>query len=112
MLDYCNRLLAEMTWWDAVGYAGQLIFASRFLVQWIASEREGKSVVPVSFWYLSIIGSLICLTYALETRRVPFIVGYLFNCIPYIRNLMLLGSKKRKSSLAKVCEHCGEELAT
>ena len=112
MLEYCNRLLAEMTWWDAVGYAGQLIFFSRFLVQWIASEREGKSVVPVSFWYLSILGSLICLAYALTTHKLPFIVAYAFNCIPYVRNLMLISSKKKPTSLAKVCEHCGEELAT
>ncbi len=93
--DAIAKILQEATWWDVLGYAGQLIFASRFLVQWIASERRKESVVPVSFWYLSIVGSLLSLAYALTTRKIPFILGYLLNCIPYFRNLVLIHRKNR-----------------
>ena len=92
---FLERLYNEATWWDVVGYTGQLVFFSRFIVQWIASEKRGESVVPVAFWYLSIIGSLICLAYALSTFKIPFILAYLFNCIPYVRNLMLIWAKKK-----------------
>lgn len=113
MVDYLNKLLAEASWWDVVGYTGQLIFFSRFLVQWIASERRRESVVPISFWYLSILGSLICLAYALTTFKIPFILAYLFNCIPYVRNLMLIYAKRAKDAPAPkelVCKHCGEHV--
>jgi len=106
-LSYFDEIVASTSWWDVVGYTGQLIFFSRFLVQWIASERKKESVVPVSFWYLSILGSLICLAYAVTTRRLPFILAYLFNCIPYVRNLVLI--KRRERSPA--CPHCGKVTA-
>ncbi|MBI3726579.1 lipid-A-disaccharide synthase N-terminal domain-containing protein [bacterium] len=98
---FWNELRANTSWWDVVGYTGQLVFFSRFIVQWIASERRKESVVPVAFWYLSIIGSLICLVYALTTFRIPFIIAYLFNCIPYGRNLVLIWRKQKIDAHAK-----------
>lgn len=112
MVAYLQTLLAEVTWWDVVGFSGQAIFASRFFVQWIASERRKTSVVPIAFWYLSIVGSLISLAYVLPTHRIPLILGYLFNCIPYVRNLMLIYAQRARepAPLGPVCEHCGHAL--
>lgn len=77
-------------WWIALGLAGQTCFFTRFLVQWIASERAGRSIVPKAFWYLSIGGSLIILSYALYRRDPVFILGQSVGLIVYTRNLVLL----------------------
>src|SRR4029079_14546933 len=61
--------------WLAIGLVGQVLFSMRFLVQWITSERAGRSVLPVSFWHLSIAGSLVLLAYALHLRDVVFSLG-------------------------------------
>jgi lipid-A-disaccharide synthase-like uncharacterized protein len=109
ILEYLHKLLDEASWWDVIGWTGQAVFGSRFLVQWLASERKKESVVPVAFWYLSIIGSLLSLAYAITTHKLPFIAGYTLNCIPYIRNLMLIYAKRGKAPAPEhVCEHCGK----
>jgi lipid-A-disaccharide synthase-like uncharacterized protein len=71
-------------------------------VQWIASERAGRSYVPVAFWWLSIAGSLMLLAYALHRRDPVFILAYLPNCVVYVRNLMLIhrGEKTNPSEAA------------
>lgn len=76
--------------WIAVGLAGQACFFSRFLVQWIASERRGRSVVPRAFWYLSIAGGLTLLCYSLWRRDPVFILGQSMGLFVYLRNLVLL----------------------
>lgn len=76
--------------WLAVGMLGQLIFASRFVVQWIASEKAGRSIVPVIFWYLSIGGSLMLLSYAIYRRDPVFILGNAGGFLIYCRNLWLI----------------------
>lgn len=80
---------AEHTW-VGIGLAGQACFFSRFLVQWIASERRGRSVVPRAFWYLSITGGLILLSYSLWRRDPVFILGQSVGLFVYLRNLALL----------------------
>lgn len=80
---------AEHTW-VGIGLAGQACFFSRFLVQWIASERQGRSVVPRAFWYLSITGGLILLSYSLWRRDPVFILGQSVGLFVYLRNLALL----------------------
>ena len=80
----------DTPFWLALGLFGQAAFASRFLVQWIASERAGKSYVPLSFWYLSIVGSLILLIYAIHRKDPVFVLAYLPNCVVYVRNLILI----------------------
>ena len=80
---------AENTW-VGIGLAGQACFFSRFLVQWLASERQGRSVVPRAFWYLSISGGLILLSYSLWRRDPVFILGQSVGLFVYLRNLMLL----------------------
>ena len=76
--------------WIAIGLAGQAAFFSRFLVQWIASERAGASVVPRSFWYLSLVGSLVLLVYSVHRREPILALGYVPNAVVYLRNLALL----------------------
>jgi lipid-A-disaccharide synthase-like uncharacterized protein len=80
----------DSTPWLLLGLAGNAAFFSRFLVQWIASERAGRSTVPVAFWWLSIAGSLILLAYALHRRDPVFVLAYLPNSVVYVRNLMLI----------------------
>lgn len=89
--DGVAAYLSTLTWdaWFVIGFVGQAIFFSRFLVQWVASERRGVSYVPRAFWWLSIGGSLVLLAYGLHRRDPVFILAYLFNCLPYARNLML-----------------------
>ena len=73
--------------WLAVGFVGQALFFSRFLVQWIASERAGKSVIPMAFWYLSLFGGLTLFTYALHIGDPVFILGQSCGAVIYLRNL-------------------------
>ena len=75
------------TIWLTVGFFGQGLFASRFLVQWLASERARRSVIPKAFWYLSIAGGLTLLAYAIHRRDPVFIVGQLTGVFIYARNL-------------------------
>jgi len=83
-----------MTWssytvWYIFGFAAQGLFTARFIVQWIASERKGKSVIPIYFWILSLAGSAMLLVYAIHLRDPVFILGQSFGSFIYIRNLML-----------------------
>ena len=76
--------------WVALGFLGQGLFFSRFLVQWIASERRGRSVVPLAFWYLSLGGGALLLAYAIHRRDPVFILGQAFGFLVYLRNLYLI----------------------
>ncbi len=73
--------------WLAIGFIGQGFFFSRFLVQWIASERAGRSVIPMAFWYLSIGGGLTLLIYAIHVGDPVFILGQSTGAVIYLRNL-------------------------
>ena len=76
--------------WLVVGFLGQGLFSARFLVQWIASERRKQSVVPKAFWYLSIVGGLTLLSYAIYRRDPVFILGQLTGVSVYGRNLWFI----------------------
>ena len=76
--------------WLAIGFLGQGLFFGRWVVQWIASERKAESKVPVAFWYMSLIGGLITLAYAIYRVDPVFIAGQSIGSIVYIRNLMLI----------------------
>ena len=86
--------------WTAVGMLGQGIFGSRFLVQWLASERLRRSVIPKAFWYLSIVGCLVLLSYAIHRHDPVFIVGEIGGLMIYIRNLVLLKKAAQASRLS------------
>jgi lipid-A-disaccharide synthase-like uncharacterized protein len=76
--------------WLGIGFAGQALFSMRFLVQWLASERRGRSVVPLAFWYFSIAGGLTLLAYAVYRADPVFIVGQSAGLFIYLRNLQLI----------------------
>lgn len=75
------------TLWLAVGFLGQICFSCRFIVQWIASEREKKSIIPKTFWYLSVLGGSTLLAYAIFKRDPVFIMGQSTGLFVYFRNL-------------------------
>lgn len=76
--------------WVGVGLLGQGLFSARFIVQWIASERRKQSVVPREFWYLSLGGAVITLSYAVYRLDPVFILGYLPGLFVYARNLYFI----------------------
>ena len=90
--------VAKFDFWLAFGLIAQLAFGARFLVQWIASERAGKSVVPIAFWMFSICGGLLTLIYGLVKREPVIIIGQLLPNIIYVRNLMLIFSSRARGS--------------
>ncbi|MCK5161587.1 MAG: lipid-A-disaccharide synthase N-terminal domain-containing protein, partial [Candidatus Aureabacteria bacterium] len=93
--NYFKELYVELKDpWALIGWVGQLFFSSRFIVQWIATERKKQSIIPVSFWYLSIVGSLLLLVYGFYIKKPVYIVGYLFNSVVYVRNLYFIYKKK------------------
>ena len=81
-----------------IGFLGQGIFASRFIVQWIYSENKKESVIPIAFWYLSIIGGLCLLTYAILRKDIVIITGQAFGIFIYLRNLFLIYKSKHDKS--------------
>ena len=82
--------MAYETLWIWIGFAGQALFFSRFLVQWLASERRKASVIPRAFWFFSIGGGLILLAYAIHRRDPVFIAGQATGIFIYSRNLWFI----------------------
>lgn len=90
LIWYHDKFLGiEWSVWKGIGLAGTAIFFSRFLVQWYATEKKGKVVVPEIFWWLSLAGTLLLLIYAVRQRDSVFILCYAFSWIPYARNLII-----------------------
>lgn len=86
--------------WKVIGFAGLGLFQSRWIVQWLYSEKHKESKVPVAFWWLSLSGSLLCLAYFLRQQDSVGVAGYLFSAVPYTRNLMLVYAKRRRDAEA------------
>jgi lipid-A-disaccharide synthase-like uncharacterized protein len=84
--------------WVALGFVAQAFFTMRFVVQWIASERARKSVVPVAFWFFSIGGGTLLLAYALYRRDPVFIAGQSLGLVVYVRNVYFILLNGRQSS--------------
>jgi lipid-A-disaccharide synthase-like uncharacterized protein len=84
--------------WLYLGLLGQFFFSARFLVQWLATEKHKKSVVPISFWYFSILGSALLLAYAIYKKDPVFIIGQSFGFIVYFRNLQIIFKKETLES--------------
>jgi len=128
-MDWLTHLLAPdgkflgITWhpWKVVGWMGNILFSSRFFVQWWATEKHKRVVVPSAFWWLSLGGSGCLLAYGLWRRDSVFVFAYLFTWIPYIRNL-IIGHQAKKAlrvcagcatqcePTAKFCSECGVKL--
>jgi lipid-A-disaccharide synthase-like uncharacterized protein len=101
--DYIyNVFVVKLSWAVLVGFIGQLMFTMRFLVQWIASERARRSVIPVAFWFFSIGGGLILFAYALTIKDPVFILGQGFGVFVYARNLYFVYHERRAAGLKPV----------
>ena len=90
--------VAKFDFWLAFGLIAQLFFTARFLVQWIARERAGNSVVPIAFWFCSMGGGLMTLIYGIVKREPIIIIGQLLANIIYIRNIMLIWKNRGSGS--------------
>jgi lipid-A-disaccharide synthase-like uncharacterized protein len=118
-----NNKFLGIEWhiWKVVGWVGNVVFFSRFFVQWWITEKKRQVIVPDSFWWLSLIGSLLLLIYGLHRRDSVFIFAYAFTWIPYIRSL-IISHRNRQSARqcatcntispphAKFCSQCGAAL--
>lgn len=87
--------MSNTTIWLIIGFSGQFLFSMRFLIQWIQSERQKKSVIPVAFWYFSILGGLTLLAYAIYREDPVFILGQLTGVFIYARNLYFIRNDKQ-----------------
>jgi lipid-A-disaccharide synthase-like uncharacterized protein len=92
--------LTRLDWWVLLGFTAQAMFSARFLVQWIASERAGHSVIPLAFWTFSIGGGVLLLAYALYRKDPVFIAGQAFGVFVYLRNLYFV-MRDRKATTAR-----------
>jgi lipid-A-disaccharide synthase-like uncharacterized protein len=88
----------KTTLWLVIGFVGQAFFFMRFLVQWIQSERSHRSVVPIAFWYFSIIGGLTLLSYAIYRKDPVFIAGQSIGVLIYLRNLYFIQQEHKEAS--------------
>jgi lipid-A-disaccharide synthase-like uncharacterized protein len=88
----------SLDWWVILGFAAQGLFTMRFLVQWIASERAGRSVIPLAFWLFSIVGGVLLLGYALYRKDAVFILGQAFGVFVYLRNLYFVVRERRQGA--------------
>ncbi len=112
-MDWLKHLLwhgdkflgVEWSVWKVVGWLGNAAFSSRFFVQWYATEKKKQVVIPVAFWWLSLVGSLILLAYALlHQPDSVFILAYAFAWIPYIRNLVIHYRHLKEQQKCSKCE--------
>lgn len=94
--DFIARIDSNLTWWAALGFFGQFVFASRFIVQWIHAERVKRSEIPVVFWYISLIGGIVTFIYAVHRADLVFMLGQGSGLFVYARNLHLIYSERRK----------------
>ncbi|TCQ80917.1 lipid-A-disaccharide synthase-like uncharacterized protein [Ochrobactrum sp. BH3] len=103
MTDILNSLVqwlhdvfvAQWDGWIILGFVAQACFTMRFVVQWLASEKAKKSVMPVAFWFFSLFGGALLLIYAIQRKDPVFIAGQALGLIVYVRNLWLIANEKR-----------------
>ena len=98
MTDYFINLTRIEILFLCIGFVGQGLFASRFVIQWIYSEKKGISYIPIIFWYLSIFGGLGLLIYAIFRKDPVIILGQMFGIFVYLRNLILIYRRRGLSN--------------
>ncbi len=86
-----------LTFWLAIGFMGQALFSMRFLIQWISSEKQKKSVIPIAFWYFSLGGGVTLLSYAIFRLDPVFILGQAGGLLVYSRNLYFVMRDRRQA---------------
>jgi len=87
--------IEQFNGWVLLGFLAQGCFTTRFVVQWIASERAKRSVVPIAFWFFSLFGGTLLFIYAIQRQDPVFIAGQGMGLIIYIRNLWLIANERR-----------------
>ena len=97
---FYDVFVSRFDFWLVFGIVAQIVFGSRFILQWIASEREGRSVMPLSFWFLSIIGGLMTLVYGFVRKEPVIIIGQGLSTGIYLRNLRLIFRERRARKVA------------
>ena len=102
MLESLVKELSQEPFWTTFGLVGQFTFAGRFILQWLVSELKKQSHVPVAFWYLSLVGSMILLAYSIHRSEPIFILGFSLNAVIYIRNLHLIYKHKQTGEVTVV----------
>ena len=121
VLNFWHNFFQEWDTWKYIGWVGNICFFSRFIVQWSATEKKRQVVIPVAFWWLSIFGSSILLSYSIHKGDSVFIAGQAFSWIPYARNLYFHFKNKNdqiccskcqihNSSTNKFCCNCGQQI--
>lgn len=107
-LIWHNGTLFGIDWsvWKVVGWMGNVVFSTRFIVQWYVTEKRKQVVVPQAFWWLSLIGALTLLCYSIRQRDSVFIFAYAFSWFPYMRNLVI---HRRNKAALSVCNGCGQK---
>ncbi|MEX0344240.1 MAG: lipid-A-disaccharide synthase N-terminal domain-containing protein [Rhizobiaceae bacterium] len=106
MIDLFDQLLAwfqlifidQFSGWVALGFCAQFLFMMRFVVQWIASERAGRSVIPLAFWFFSMGGGMLLFVYAVHRQDPVFILGQGLGLFIYSRNLWLIAAERTRAS--------------
>lgn len=98
-MNWLHAYIHNWNAWETVGWIGQLLFFGRFFLQWVMSEKHGRSVIPYHFWTMSIAGSALLLVYLVHAfvtthTSMPIIVGQCTGILIYVRNLMLLRKEK------------------
>jgi lipid-A-disaccharide synthase-like uncharacterized protein len=88
---------SDTTLWIVIGFLGQALFSARFVVQWLASERVKRSVIPTAFWYFSLAGGVTLLAYAIHRQDPVFIAGQGLGLVVYLRNLYLIRAGKQQA---------------
>jgi lipid-A-disaccharide synthase-like uncharacterized protein len=96
--DHCAWFFQDNLLWTVFGLVGNVLFGSRFIIQWLHSEKHQRVIVPPIFWHISFWGSIVCVIYGLHIDKLPVILGYIFLPFLYARNLILL--KKTKPEVA------------
>ncbi|POF29293.1 lipid-A-disaccharide synthase N-terminal domain-containing protein [Roseibium marinum] len=96
LFDWLHAVFVEQfDLWIILGFIAQGMFMMRFVIQWIASERVGRSIVPVAFWFFSIAGGFLLLVYSIQRQDPVFIAGQGLGLLIYFRNLWLIFKEKR-----------------
>jgi lipid-A-disaccharide synthase-like uncharacterized protein len=99
---FYDLVVARFDFWAAFGIMAQFVFGARFIVQWLASERAERSVIPIGFWFLSIAGGMMTLVYGFARRDLVIVTGQALSVFIYARNLMLIARERNRRAAEAV----------